>query len=297
VEWLVGRADVVHGTNFIVPPARRAARVVTVHDLTTLRFPELCNAQTLRFPDLVRRAIGEGAWVHTPSQAVADEVISEFGADPARVRAVHHGIPALPPANSAGAPGVDLPAGIDRYILAIGTAEPRKDLPGLVHAFDLLAPDHPELALVLAGPAGWGAAALDRAVDGSPWSNRIVRTGFVADARLAVLLAGAYVLAYPSVYEGFGFPPLQAMAAGVPVVATSVPAVREVVGGAALLVAPGDAEALAAGLARVLDDGVLWQRLADLGGERARLFTWEESGQRLAALYASAYADAGIERS
>ena len=101
LEWFVGPADVVHGTNFVVPPTRRAARVVTVHDLTTVHFPSLCDASTLGFPAIVRRAIAEGAWVHTPSQFVADEVVAEFGADPERVRVVYHGVPGHDPVPAA----------------------------------------------------------------------------------------------------------------------------------------------------------------------------------------------------
>ena len=93
VEWFIGRHDVVHGTNFVVPPTRRAARVMTVHDLTVVLYPELCDPPTLAFPDLIRRAAAEGAWVHTPSQFVADQVVAELAIDPERVRAVHHGIP------------------------------------------------------------------------------------------------------------------------------------------------------------------------------------------------------------
>ncbi len=107
VEWFVGPADVVHGTNFVVPPTRRAARVVTVHDLTTVRFPELCDRSTLGFPRMVRRAVADGAWVHTPSRFVADEVVAELGVDPARVRVVYHGVPtsaASPRRRVAGRP-------------------------------------------------------------------------------------------------------------------------------------------------------------------------------------------------
>jgi hypothetical protein len=96
VEWFIGRHDVVHGSNFVVPPTRRAARVMTVHDLGVVLYPELCDPSTLVFPDLIRRAAGEGAWVHTPSRFVADQVVAELGIDPERVRAVHHGIPAAP---------------------------------------------------------------------------------------------------------------------------------------------------------------------------------------------------------
>ncbi len=105
VEWFVGPVDVVHGTNFVVPPTRRAARVVTVHDLTTVRYPELCDRSTLGFPRMVRRAVSDGAWVHTPSQFVADEVVAEFGVDPGRVRVVYHGVAPRAPLSASGATG------------------------------------------------------------------------------------------------------------------------------------------------------------------------------------------------
>ncbi len=302
IEWFVGPADVVHGTNFVVPPARRAARVVTVHDLTTVRFPELCDHSTLGFPRLVRRAISDGAWVHTPSRFVADEVVAEFGADPARVRAVLHGTlgpgaapraaRAAGPLSSGGAPvppgSPALPPGTGRYLLAVGTIEPRKDYPGLVRAFARVAADRPDVALVVAGADGWGATAFHDAVASSPVGNRVLQLGYVPDDALAQWLAGAVALAFPSVYEGFGLPPLEAMAAGVPVVATSAGAVPEVVGDAADLVPPGDVEALAEALAHVLDDDRHRAALVEKGLCRAALFTWEACAGGLAALYADA---------
>jgi glycosyltransferase involved in cell wall biosynthesis len=302
VEWFVGPADVVHGTNFVVPPTRGAARVVTVHDLTTVRFPELCDRATLGFPSLVRRAMAEGAWVHTPSQFVADEVVAEFGADPDRVRVVYHGVtrgevPAAtaataatgdPPRGGAGPAPTPLPPGTARYVLAVGTIEPRKDYPGLVHAFDLVAEARPDVALVVAGVDGWGAAAFHQAVEASPHRDRIVALGYVPDAALGRWLRGAALLAYPSVYEGFGFPPLEAMAAGVAVVASAAGAVPEIVGDGAVVVAPGDIDALAAALGSVLDDADARAALVDKGRCRAARFTWEACGAGLVALYADA---------
>ncbi|HUY22218.1 MAG TPA: glycosyltransferase family 1 protein [Acidimicrobiales bacterium] len=306
VEWFVGPEDVVHGTNFVVPPCRWAARVVTVHDLTTLRFPELCDRSTLGFPRLVRRAIAEGAWVHTPSRFVADEVVAEFAADPAKVRAVHHGIPrphvfegapeaaAEPGRQGAGGAGPHrgaaphLPPGVTRYVLAVGTVEPRKDYPGLVRAFAAVAAGRPDVALVVAGADGWGADAFHEAVHASPVADRVLQLGYVSDEALGRWVAGAVVLAFASVYEGFGFPPLEAMAAGVPVVATAAGAVPEVVGDAALLVAPRDVDALAGALARVLDDEGRRAGLVARGRQRAGLFSWEACAAGLAELYADA---------
>jgi glycosyltransferase involved in cell wall biosynthesis len=292
IEWFTGPVDVVHGTNFVVPPTRRAARVVTVHDLTAVHYPEMCEASTRMYPDIVRRAVAEGAWVHTPSQFVADEVVAEFGADRQRVRVVHHGIPAHAPpgAGSAGVPpsSVSLPPGTLRYVLALGTVEPRKDLPGLVGAFDRLAGDHGDVALVLAGSRGWGDDALERAVAASPWRHRIVRLGYVDADVIHDVLAGASVLAYPSVYEGFGFVPLEAMAAGVPVVATAVGAIPEVAGDGALLVPAGDVDALAGAIAGLLGEGAARDALIERGRARARLFTWTSCGEGLAGLYVAA---------
>jgi len=296
VEWFIGAVDVVHGTNFVVPPTRCAAAVVSVHDLTPLRHPELCDAATLAYPGLIRRALRRGAWVHTDSGFVAAEVVEAFGAEAARVRVVSPGVPGLPrpdEASVATALARLLPAGAGPYCLAVGTAEPRKDLPGLVRAFSAVAARHPEVSLVLAGPPGWGEEPLAAAVAASPARERIVRTGWVEDADLAALLARASVLAYPSLYEGFGFPPLQAMAAGVPVVATRAGSLPEVLGDGALWVEPGDVDALAGALASCLEDDALRDRLVAVGRERSGDYSWERCAAGLASLYYDAAGSRG----
>jgi glycosyltransferase involved in cell wall biosynthesis len=286
IEWFIGRHDVVHGSNFVVPPTAHAARVVTVHDLTVVFYPELCDTATLAFPALVRRAVAQGAWVHTPSQYVADEVVAELGVDRERVRAVHHGVPSLPGRAAARAP--TLPPGCRRYVLAVGTVEPRKDYPALVAAFDEVAGRDDEVALLIVGADGWGAERLAAAVEASPASRRVVRTGYLSPAALNGALRNASVLAYPSRYEGFGFPPLQAMTVGVPVVATAAGAVPEVVGDGALVVPPGDVEALATAMERVLAGGPEVDELVARGRARAGRFTWSACAEGLRALYRDA---------
>lgn len=283
VEWWVGGQDVVHGTNFVVPPARRAAEVVTVHDLTSIRFPDMCTPDVLQYPEMVRRAVARGAWVHTPSRFVAEEVVEHFDVPPDRVVPVAHGIPAESAVPSP-VPLVSPP-----YVLAIATIEPRKDLPSLVVAFDRLARDHADLRLVVAGPDGWGTEAYEAAVASAAHRDRIVRLGYVDNSQKATLLAHALMFAFPSVYEGFGLPPVEAMRLGVPVVATGGGSLPEILGDAASLVPVGDVDGLATAIERVIEDVAFRAELTRRGRERASLYTWDACALAMSDLYRLAH--------
>ena len=281
VERWTGPVDVVHATNFIAPPAR-APVVVTVHDLTFVTAPELCRPGTRSLVGLLRRALARGATVHAVSDHVADEFRAHFDVSSERVVRVYEGVT---PAVDGDAESGHRLAGGDAYVLALGTIEPRKNLPMLVRAFDAVATDHPELLLVVAGPDGWGRAAFDAAVAATSCAPRIRRMGYVADRQRADLLAGATLLAYPSLDEGFGLPPLEAMAAGVPVVAARAGALPEVLADAALLVDPTDVDDIAATLDRVLTDSSVRAQLVSRGSVRAEMFPWSSTVDNLVALY------------
>lgn len=281
IEWWTGPVDLVHGPNYVVPPTRGGA-LVSVHDLTPVRYPELCTRDTLAFPGLIQAAVDRGAWVHTGSEFVAEEIREHFDIDPARVVAIHDGLTPLSPADPARGRAI---AGADRYVLALGTVEPRKDLPGLVRAFDLVAENDADVRLVVAGPDGWGAEDFHAAVAAAAHRDRVVRLDWVDDPDRDALVHGATLFAYPSRYEGFGFPPLEAMSAGVPVVATTAGSLPEVLGDAAVLVPAGDVDALADALGHLLVDETARERCRTAGFEQVQRYSWDDAVDRLIALY------------
>jgi glycosyltransferase involved in cell wall biosynthesis len=276
-ESVVGRVDVVHGTNFTLPPPRRAAGVVTVHDLAFIRYPDLVSAASLDYRDLVQRALTRAAVVLTPTRAVASELIDTYSISPDRIRVTPMGVDdAWFSATAAPPPGLP-----EQYLLAVGTQEPRKGLDVLLSAYRLLLADRIDMPpLVIAGGTGWGPA-LDTA---NLTRDQVITLGYVDRPHLRGLVAGARLLAFPSLYEGFGLPPLEAMAAGTPVVATDIPAIREVVGSHARLVPSHDAAALAAALQDVLArPPSASQRAA--ARDRAASFTWRRCRETTMAAY------------
>ncbi len=282
VERWTGPVDVVHAT-FIGPPARSPV-VVTIHDLTFVRFPELCTPDTLQYGRLVRRALDRGAVVHATSEFVAQEVREHFAIDDSRIVQIPLGV--RPSAGGDARRGRAL-AGAERYVLALGTVEPRKNLPVLVRAFDEAASLDADLRLVVAGADGWGADEFGAAWSAAKHADRVVRHGYVSDTERRDLLAGARLLAYPSIYEGFGLSPLEAMGARVPVVAARAGALPETLGDAAVLVDPSDVDGLADALGRVVHDDDLRRDLVARGCGRVEQYSWPEIAPRFVDLYRS----------
>ena len=298
-EFVAGPVSVVHGTNFVVPPSRRAATVVTINDATPWIYPQLCAPASRAYPSLVRQAVRRGAFVHTASHFVAAELTGLISVRLESIRVIAYGPPPVASGRAvaegrAVAAGLDAgtsPTAVERpYILAIGTIEPRKDYPRLVEAFAELATTHAELRLVIAGAEGRGSQALDDAVRAARCGDRIVRLGYVNDSLRSSLLDGAAALAYPSVYEGFGFPPLEAMAAGIPVVVTAGGAVPEVVGDGAVVVPVGDTAALAGALGQVISDDQLRLDLVARGHAQVSRYSWDATAEAMVALYVDAAA-------
>ena len=285
VTALGGRLDVFHGTNFVLPPTGRAAGVVTVHDLSFLRTPQTVTRASLAYRTLVPRSIDRAGAVVVPSAAVAAEVADEYPAAADRVVVTPLGVD---PAWSTAIPPDDgrrRRLGLPRdYLVFSGSLEPRKNLPLLLAAQRRLCARYGDWPpLVLMGPPGWGPS-LD--LSGLP-EGAVRMTGYLADDELHSVVAGARALVYPSLYEGFGLPPLEAFACGVPVVASDLPVIREVVGDdreMSRLVPPGDVDAVV----DALEAQVRRTEAPDVAVRRRRRaagFTWTVTAERTREAY------------
>jgi glycosyltransferase involved in cell wall biosynthesis len=287
-----------HGTNYDVPLWGGAARVLTVHDLSHLLHPEThlrrrARRARLRLPLMARAAEA----VVVPTEAVRREVCAHLGVDASKVFAVHEAARAcFTPQGRVEAEAELRPLGVGgEFLLAVGTVEPRKNLSVLVRAFEEVLRARPSsgLRLVLAGGRGWLSAPLFEEVGRSPARERVVLAGYVPDETLRALYSSCLAFVYPSLYEGFGLPPLEAMSCGAPVLAGRTPAVEEVAGGAARLFDPRDPSALARQLLELLDDEPARRALSEAGLKRAAHFSWERTARATLEVYAEALKRSG----
>jgi len=308
-----------HAPHYTMPESSDLPTVVTIHDLTFFDHPEWHErGKVAVFRRAIRVAARHADALVCVSRATADR-LAELCPAHGPVRVIPHGVdlsrftPTPAPSGTdaagtgwgprlggeagigapAGRPGIDDATALATlgvrvpFVAFVGTIEPRKDVPTLVRAFDRMAPNHPDLSLVLAGVDGWGSKEVGAAIAAAGHGDRVVRTGYVPDDCVPSLLRQASAVAYPSLEEGFGLPALEALACGAPLVTTTGSAMEEMASGAAMLVDPGDAD----GLAGVLD--MLVRGDAGLASRRQRGFavaarhTWEASGRAHAELYRS----------
>ena len=279
--------DVLLATNFLPPATSSSGVVLVVHDLAFRKFPETAphmDARWLRrFEDWLARA----ARVIVPSGSAAADLTDLYDVDPGRIDAIHHGVDAhaFRPAAEAAVAEVRSRFGIPGpYALFVGGIEPRKNLERLVRAFGRLRGLNDVSLVIAGGPVRWFPKAseqLEAAVAVLPAGvrSRVIRTGYVSQADKVALMTGATLMAYPSRYEGFGFPVMEAFAAGLPVLTSNVSSLPEVAGDAAELVDPDDTEAIAEALERMLQDRDLLDNLAAAGVARVSAFTWEATAR------------------
>lgn len=277
------RMQVVWGTNYSLPGLGHAPgkQVLTVHDMSWLHYPETIQEPTLRMLENVSRHLHAADQVFTVSEATKNDVVSRWPIDPQKVKVIYNGVSErfrrLDTSPDEVRDRYDLPK---RFFLFVGTVEPRKNLARLVEAFDSVG-RHVDHSLVVVGAKGWKASPIYRAIQASPVRDRIRLLGFVADADLPAIYNLADAVVYPSLYEGFGIPIVEAMACGTPVVTSNVSAMPEVAGDAALFIDPLDPRGIAAAMERILQDGALRERLRAKGLERAKRFSWDISAAQV----------------
>lgn len=289
IERWTGPIGLLHAPDFTLPPVRKGTRaLLTVHDLSFVRAPETAVLGLRAYLNrVVPRSVRRADHILADSEATKQDLIDLYNTPAEKISVLYSGVDAQfkPVEDAAELRRVrdKYNIGGGPYIFSVGTVQPRKNYGRLAEALHRL--DRPDLSLVIAGGKGWLDDPLYEQIEALGLRDRVIFTGFAADEDLPALYSAARVFAFPSVYEGFGLPPLEAMACGVPVVSSEASSLPEVVGEAGLLVDPLDVDALAGALERALDDEALRADLCARGVARAARFSWDESARQLRAHY------------
>ncbi|WP_322822496.1 glycosyltransferase family 1 protein [Chloroflexus sp.] len=282
------RPDVLFVPAHVVP-LLHPPTVVTIHDVGYRAFPEThTTRRRLELELTTRWSLRTARHVITISHATKRDLIKWYGADPHRITVTYLGCSSIftPPADPRAVAAITAHYGLGQrpYLLYIGTVQPRKNLSRVIDALALTIAAGYDLDLVIAGKRGWLSEPIARRTGELGIANRVHFTGFVADADLPALLAGALAFVFPSLYEGFGMPVVEAMACGTPVITSTSSSLPEIAGDAALLVDPLDTNAIAAAIMRLSDDDDLRATLRRRGLARARLFNWETCARQTLAV-------------
>lgn len=288
--------DILHAPGYIAPLRSRVPVIITVYDMIALRFPKLCRpTNVLNYSLMLPPSVRKAARIIVPSRATHADLLRKFPFAEQKTVVIHLGIGKdlhridAPETLAAIRTAHKLP---ERFILFTGRQEPKKNLVRLVEAFHMLRSDGRfQHKLVLAGTHDRDTGRIQRRIAELGLNDEVILTSFVPQHSLAALYSAADLFVFPSLYEGFGLPPLEAMACATPVVASNRASVPEIAGDAALLVDPENASAIANAVKQVLDDSSLRKRLVAAGLERAPLFSWEKAAQTTESLYTAVFAD------
>ncbi len=282
------RVEILWGTNYFFPTHLATGpwkRVVTVHDLASRYYPEALEAPMLGQLNRLEEHLAAADKVLAVSETTKRDLVKLLNVAPGKIEVVYNGVSERFRRLDGVPERVKLQYRLpERFLLFVGTVEPRKNLPRLIKAFDAAARNIPH-ALVIVGAKGWKAAPMYRAITESPFRDRILFTGYVDDDDLPALYNLADALVYPSLYEGFGIPVVEAMACGTPVMTSNGSALAEIADGAAVLVDPLDVGRMGEAIERVVGDDGLRADLRANGFERARRFSWDVAASQVVACF------------
>ena len=287
-EAFTGPLALFHSPDFVLPPLAKTTSVLTIHDLSFLRVPDCFTQNLLNYlSKAVPRSIRKANFILADSENTRKDLLELMGVASERVEVLYAGVgESFRPSDGGRARArYGLP---ERFILSLGTLEPRKNFARLVRAFAILKRglrSNNDLKLVIAGRKGWLYEEIFGAVEECGLEGDVIFPGYVEDEDLPSLYSAAELFVYPSIYEGFGLPPLEAMACGTPVVASEAPPLPEVLGDAALFFSPYDEEAMASAMEKALLDEGLRLKLREKGFARSSQFSWEKSAQKLLEIY------------
>ncbi len=288
---LRGAADLYHGCLNVAPLFSPIPTVITIHDLAFMRFPQTFRSYNRIYLDLATRLSARRASrILAVSEHTKREVVGLLGVPAERVvvtpnAARQHFRPAPPAAIAQFRARHGLP---ERFVLYVGTLEPRKNLTTLLDAFALVSRSLPDVPLLIGGGKGWMYEPIFARLEQLQLRERVKVIGYIPEEELPLWYAAATVFVFPSIYEGFGMPPLEAMACGTPVVTSNTSSLPEVVGDAGIMVSPRDTAALADAIRRLLTDADLHASLRRRGLERANRFSWADTAAATLAAYQAA---------
>jgi glycosyltransferase involved in cell wall biosynthesis len=291
-EKYLGFPDIIHGTDHVVYPAAKSLKVMTIHDLTYIKYPNFVNWIVRSYTNRIRQCLKWTDLVITISESSKKDIIEYFQVKPEKIYVT----PLASRYNADYLSDVNI-RNIEKqvkydfshpYLLFVSTIEPRKNINAVILAFNFLKKKYKiEHQLILIGKKGWKYEPIFTAIENSDWKNQIHHLDYLSDELVALFYSKADVFVYPSYYEGFGLPVLEAMTLGAPVVTSNTSSIPEVTGDAAILIDPNDPIQLAEAILQVISDSRLRQDLIEKGKARAKLFSWERTAKETLKAYRS----------
>lgn len=298
-NWLFNdESDIYHFFNFIVPPRIKGKVITTIHDMTYVLYPETMDIRNLkRIKNDIQYSVNRADKIITVSESSKKDIIKFLSVDEAKIEVVYNGVE-YDKFNKSYSEDEKSKIRVkynlqEKYILYMGTLEPRKNIESIIEAFSLFKRENTSSSkntkLVIAGKKGWLFESIFNLVNKLNLKDDVIFTDYIDENDKSIIYNMASLFVFPSLYEGFGIPVLEAMASSVPVITSNVSSLPEVAGDAAILVEPKDIKSIAKYMDKVLADKELRNNLIKKGHEQAKKFTWESSTKKLVNIYRDLY--------
>lgn len=292
IEWFTGNIDLFHATDFVLPPTHKTTRtLVTVHDLSFIRVPDAASPRLKTYLDkVVPHSVRRADHILADSQATKDDLITLYNLPAEKITVLLSGVDnhfhLVTDKNTLEQVRAKYQIPDRPYIFSVGTIQPRKNYERMIRSLAQVRNRGFDVSLVIAGGKGWLSNPIYTTIEETHMADYVHLIGFAKDQDLPALYTGATLTAFPSLYEGFGFPVLESMACGTPVITSNISSLPEVAGNAALLINPLNIDEITFAIQRLLEDTTLRKHLIEQGFQQAQSFTWQASAQHLMEIYA-----------